>query len=123
MKRILVICGLMAVIGAAFLWRAAARPARFGSFTGARKVAVASVIADPKGYLRKTVALEGVVSEQCKAMGCFFFFRSGEDSLRVDLQEVAMTAPMREGRKARVEGQIVPYDGGYELFANAVEFE
>ncbi|HKE26575.1 MAG TPA: hypothetical protein VKB88_29675 [Bryobacteraceae bacterium] len=123
MKKILVLCTLIIVAAAVSLWRAAAKPARFGSFTGAPKAEVASVIADPKAYLSRTVELEGVVSAQCKSMGCYFFFRSGKNALRVDLQEIAMTAPMREGRRARVEGQTVPYDGGYQFFANAVEFE
>jgi hypothetical protein len=56
-------------------------------------------------------------------MGCFFFLRSGKGTLRVDLQEIAMKAPLREGRTARVEGQVVPYNGGYQLYASAVEFE
>lgn len=123
MKKILLLCALIVVIAATSLWRAAARPARFGSFTGAPQADVASVIADPKAYLSRTVELDGVISEQCKSMGCFFFFHSGTDTLRIDLQEIAMTAPMREGRKARVEGATVPYNGGYEFFASAVEFE
>jgi len=123
MKRILILCTAIVVIAAAFLWRAAARPARFGTFTGAPKAEVASVIADPRSYLSRTVELEGVISEQCKSMGCYFFFRSGRDTLRVDIQEIAMTAPMREGRRARVEGQTVPYNGSYQFFASAVEFE
>ena len=123
MKKILKLCTLILVVAAAWIWRAAAGPARFGSFTGAPKAEVAAVIADPKAYLSRTVELEGIVSEQCKSMGCYFFFRSGKNTLRVDLQEIAMTAPMREGRKARVEGQTVPYDGGYQFFASAVEFD
>ncbi len=123
MKKILILCTLIVVVAAVVAWRAAATPARFGSFTGAPKSEVASVIADPKAFLGRTVELEGVVSEQCRSMGCYFFFRSGKNILRVDLQEIAMKAPMREGRKARVEGQTVPYDGGYQFFATAVEFE
>jgi len=123
MKKILILCGLTLVIAAAFVWRTSAKPARFGTFTGAPKAEVASVIADPKSYLGRTVEIEGVVSEQCRAMGCYFFFKSGKETLRVDLQEIAMTAPMREGRMARVEGQTVPYNGAYQFFASAVEFE
>jgi hypothetical protein len=55
-------------------------------------------------------------------MGCFFFFRSGRETLRIDLQDIAMKAPMKEGHPARVEGQLVPYDGAYQLSATAVEF-
>jgi hypothetical protein len=56
-------------------------------------------------------------------MGCFFFFRSGKSTLRVDLEEIAMNAPMKNGRRARAEGQMVPYGDGYQLWASAVEFE
>ena len=123
MRKIFTLCVLTVLVAAVFLWRAAARPARFGAFTGVPKASVDSVIADPKSYLTRTVEIEGVISEQCKSMGCYFFFKSGKGALRVDLQEVAMKAPLREGRKARVEGRTVPYDGGYQFFANAVEFE
>ncbi|HTS64898.1 MAG TPA: hypothetical protein VMH28_22900 [Candidatus Acidoferrales bacterium] len=123
MKKIFTLCALTAVIAAALIWRAAARPARFGAFSGAPRAEVASLIANPQANLNRTVEIEGVITEQCKAMGCYFFFQSGKGALRVDLQEVAMTAPMREGRRARVQGQIVPYNTGYEFFASAVEFE
>jgi hypothetical protein len=123
MKKILVLCVLTVAVVTVVVWRAVAQPSRFGTFTSAPKVEVVRLIAEPKAFLGKTVEIEGTVSEQCKTMGCYFFFRSGKDTLRVDLQEVAMTAPMREGRAARVEGQIVPYNGGYQFYASAVEFE
>jgi hypothetical protein len=39
------------------------------------------------------------------------------------LQEIAMNAPRRNGHPARVEGQVVPFDHGYQFIASAVEFE
>jgi uncharacterized protein YdeI (BOF family) len=123
MKKILILCTLVVTVAGVFLWRAAAKPAHFGSFMGAPQAEVASVVADPKAFLSRTVQLEGVVSQQCRSMGCYFFFKSGKNALRVDLQDIAMTAPMREGRKARVEGQTVPYNGAYQFVANAVEFQ
>ena len=123
MKKIFVLCTLTALAASALIWRAVARPVRYGTFTAAPKAQVATLIAQPQAFLGKTVEIEGTISEQCKAMGCFFFFRSGKAVLRVDIQEIAMTAPMKEGHAARVEGQVVPYDGGYQFSANAVEFE
>ncbi|HEY2014771.1 MAG TPA: hypothetical protein VGH38_14785 [Bryobacteraceae bacterium] len=123
MKKIFILCALTAILIAGVIWRAVARPTKFGSFTGAPETQVAALITEPTAALGKTVAIEGTVSEQCKSMGCFFFFRSGKDTLRVDIQEVAMTAPMREGRRARVEGQLVPYGEGYQFYASAVEFK
>jgi hypothetical protein len=123
MKKIFAICGLTLVVAAALIWRVAVKPSRFGTFTGAPKAPVATLIADPKPYLKQNVEIEGVITEQCKSMGCFFFFRSGGNTLRVDLQDVAMTAPMREGHKARVEGRMVPYNDGYQFWASAVELD
>jgi hypothetical protein len=122
-KKIILLCTLTLAIATVFIWRAAAKPNRFGTFSGAPKVGVATLIANPKANAGKLLQVEGVISEQCKSMGCYFFFKSGKDELRVDLQDVAMTAPMREGHKALVEGQIVPYNDGYQLYASAVEFE
>jgi uncharacterized protein YdeI (BOF family) len=123
MKKIIVLCALIAVVAAVMVWRAAAMPSRFGTFNSAPKAKVVRLIAEPQAFLGKTVEIEGTIAEQCKTMGCFFFFRSGKDTLRVDLQDIAMKAPMKEGRDARVEGQIVPYNGGYQFYASAVEFK
>ena len=123
MRTILAICGLTLLAGGFFVWRATQLPTRYGAFIGAPRAAVADLIAEPKDFLGKTVAVEGTISQQCKAMGCFFFFEAGKSALRIELQEIAMNAPMREGRGARVEGQIVPYGDGYQLFASGVEFK
>jgi hypothetical protein len=105
------------------VWHAVAGARRFGAFSSAPKADAAQLIAAPKAFLGKTVEVDGIVSEQCRSMGCFFFFRSGKQTLRVDLQEIAMKAPLNEGRAVRVEGQLVPWDGGYQLYASAVEFK
>ena len=122
MKKILILCTAILLVASVFIWRAVAKPSRFGKFTGAPNADVAALIETPKAYIGKTVLIEGTVTEQCQAMGCYFTFHSGKDSLKVDLQDVAMTAPMREGRPARVEGQMVPRADGYQFFASAVEF-
>lgn len=123
MRTIFALCGLTLLIGGFFIWRAMQLPTLYGTFTGAPQAAVADLIERPKDFLGKTVTVEGKISEQCKTMGCFFFFRAEKSTLRVELQEIAMNAPMREGHDARVEGQIVPYGDGYQLFASAVEFK
>jgi uncharacterized protein YdeI (BOF family) len=122
MKKIFILCAVVLMLATAWLWRAVAKPSRYGNFTGAPKAEVAMLIDKPTEFRGKTVTIEGTITEQCQAMGCYFNFRAGEKSLRVDLQDVAMTAPMREGRPARVEGQIVPRGDGYQFFASAVEF-
>ncbi len=123
MKKIITLCAITLAVAAVFLWRAAAKPTRFGAITGAQKVEVATLIADPKAHMGKLYQIDGTITEQCKSMGCYFFFKSGKGELRVDLQEVAMTAPMREGHQAVVEGQMVPYNDGYQFYASGVEFK
>ncbi|HJZ95691.1 MAG TPA: hypothetical protein VKE70_04250 [Candidatus Solibacter sp.] len=122
MKKILILCGFTLIAIGVLAWRAAAKPSRFGTFTGAPKAEIASLISEPKNFAGKPLLVEGTITEQCKAMGCFFFFRSGNKTLRVDIQDIAMTAPMREGRRARVEGQLVRYGDGFQFYASAVEF-
>ena len=123
MKTIFAICGVTLLAGAFLLWKATRAPSVYGEFTTALAIPVADLVQRPKDFVGKTVATEGRISEQCQSMGCFFFFHSGEKILRVELKDIAMTAPMREGHRARVEGQIVPFSDGYQLYASGVEFK
>jgi len=123
MKKIFALSALVLIAGGVFLYRATRMPDRYGIFEGAPKTEVADLIARPKDFLRKTVAVEGVVAEQCTTMGCFFFLHAGDKALRVDLAEIAMDAPRKNGRRVRAEGQLVRYGDGYQLHASAVDFE
>ena len=123
MRIILGLCAAILAIGAVLVWRGTQLPTLYGSFTGAPKAAIADLIERPKEFLDKAVLVEGEVRQQCKTMGCYFFFISGDTMLRVDLEQIAMNAPMREGRPVRVEGQLVPFDHSYQLVASAVEFQ
>ena len=123
MKTIFALCGLILVAGGLWLYRSTRLPNKYGVFTGAPKTEVADLIAKPREYLHKTVAAEGLVREQCEAMGCYFFFHEGDKILRVDIAEVAMNAPKKNGKYVKVEGRMAPYGDGYQLSASAVEFE
>ena len=124
MRAIFVLCAVLLLIGGVLLWRSLREPTHFGVFVGAPKTEISEVIGHPEVFLHRTVAIEGVIVDQCTTMGCYFFFRAGAQQLRVDLSEIAMRAPKgRNGRRARVEGRTVPYDRGYQFWASAVEFE
>jgi|CXWL01.1.fsa_nt_gi hypothetical protein len=123
MRTILVLCALSLIIGAVLIWQVVSLPNEYGAFTGAPKADIADLIERPKDFLHNTVAIEGTVRKQCTTMGCYFFFLSGEKMLRVDLEQITMVAPRRNGHTARVEGQMVPYGDGYQFVAGAVEFE
>ena len=123
MRTILTLCALILAAGAYFGWRATRLPTQYGTFIGAPKAEAAELIERPKDFLGKTVLVEGTVREQCTTMGCYFFMPSGTRMLRIELRDIAMTAPMREGHRARAEGQLVPFGDGYQLAASAVEFQ
>jgi hypothetical protein len=123
MKTIFALCAAVLIAAGVWIYRATRMPNAYGTFTGAPTVAVADLLSHPKDYLKKTVSANGIVSEQCTSMGCYFFFHEGDKILRVDIQAVAMTAPRKNGRPARVEGRMEPYGDGYQLFASAVEFK
>ena len=123
MRTIFALCALILAIGGFFIWRAVQLPTHFGEFTGAPETPVADLVDRPKDFLGKTVSVRGTVKEQCTTMGCNFFFRSTRGKLRVELKDIAMEAPRREGHPVRVEGQIVPYADEYQIYASAVEFE
>ena len=123
MKTIITLCVVALGLVSYFSWRSMRMPDHFGSFTDTPTVEVADLIERPQDFLKKTVTISGVVRDQCTTMGCFFFFLSEKGRLRVDLEQIAMNAPRRGGRVARVEGQIVPYDHSYQFLASAVEFQ
>ena len=122
MRTILAIC-LLTLVGVGYFgWRTMRMPTQYGSFTGAPEAKVADLVEKPKNFLGKLVSVDGTITDQCKTMGCFFFIYEGKENLRIDLQEIAMTAPLNEGRKARLEGMLVPYGETYQLNATAIEF-
>ena len=123
MKTIFVLCAAALIAGGAFVYQSMRMPNKYGDFSRAQPMAVADLIARPQAYLERTVAVEGVVREQCTSMGCFFFLREGERTLRVDLQDIAMNAPRRNGHRVQVEGRMAKYGDGYQLWASAVEFK
>ena len=123
MKLILGLCALAVFATGGLIWNSMRMPSHYGEFTGVPQAKVADLVDRPVDYLKKTVTVEGTVQEQCTSMGCYFYLHSGRKTLRVDIQEVAMKAPERNGHNVRVEGQMVPYGDGYQLYASAVEFK
>lgn len=124
MKTIIGLCIVSALIVAGLIWNVTRMPSEYGEFSGAvESVKVIDLIDRPADFQHKNLAIRGEVREQCTTMGCYFFFLEGNKKLRVDLQDIAMNAPRKNGHTARVEGQIVPYGDGYQFVASAVEFE
>ncbi|HKF05227.1 MAG TPA: hypothetical protein VKB49_23110 [Candidatus Sulfotelmatobacter sp.] len=123
MRVILAICLSTLIAGGLLIWNALRWPNQYGTFTGATQTETAMLIGKPTDFIGKTVTVAGTVREQCNTMGCFFYFYAGNKKLRVELKDIAMKAPRREGHSARVEGQLESYIDGYQLLAAAVKFE
>src|SRR5262245_38525110 len=100
MRMILAICVSIMAAGGFAVWQATRWPDQFGTFTGAAHTNVASVVDAPASFVGKTVAVQGIVREQCKTMGCFFYLHDGKRKLRVDMEDIAMNAPRKEGHSA-----------------------
>ena len=124
MKGIFILCGVILLAGLVFLALHVAKPDRYGGeFQEAPLVDTKELIHSPEKYLGKTVKVEGIVRKQCQSTGCFFFFQSGDDLLRIELGDVVSSLPKREGFSARVEGELGKYGDGYQLYGRAVEFQ
>src|SRR5262245_39650629 len=117
MRIILAICVSILVAGSIAVWKATRWSNEFGTFTGAGNTTISAVVETPTTFIGMTVAVRGTIREQCKTMGCFFYLHDGKKKLRVDLEDIAMKAPRKEGHAAHVEGRIVPYGDGFQLFA------
>lgn len=124
MRTILGLCAATLIIGGVLLRNVTNAPFRYGEFTGAPRVTVLELIQKPEQFREKTIAVEGEVRQQCQTMGCHFFFVwGGQPPLRIDLEKLTGTAPMKEGHSARVEGRMAPFGDGYQLVATAVEIQ
>ncbi len=122
MRTIFVLCALIFVIGAVLIWRFRQLPTHYGEFIGAPQTSVDDLVNHPQEFAGKTVSVQGIVRDQPENMRCHFFFPATNGMLRVELNAITEDAPKREGHLARVEGQLVPYNDGFELYASAVDF-
>ena len=124
MKKIIALCSVTLIVTGLWIYHKTKTPMLYGEFTGAPKANVIDLIREPKKHAGKTWAIDGIITDQCTTMGCFFYLKADGKALRVDLEEIAMWAPKgRNGKPVRAEGQMVPRGDGYQFWASAVEFK
>jgi hypothetical protein len=124
MKAILIVCALILVAGVGLLAYRLTRGQHLGEpFAGAPRVAIAEVVKAPEDHLSHDIRVEGTITRQCPASGCWFFLAGeGGSSLRVDLGHLGLTFPQKKGHVATVEGRLLKTEEGLELIGNGVDF-
>ncbi|HXX93107.1 MAG TPA: hypothetical protein VEN81_05705 [Planctomycetota bacterium] len=124
MKTIFILCGLCLAGGLAWLLFGRARADHHGNdFRGLPAVPIVQLVDRPADHLKHEVRIEGTLSRQCPATGCWFFLKdaSGKE-LKVEMAETTPKLPARVGKVATVEGQLIRFGEGYEFVGTAVEF-
>jgi len=124
MKTILILCGVLLAGGLAWFLLSHRHPDHFGNdFRGFPATELAKLVDQPADYLKKEVRIEGTLSKQCPATGCWFFLKdAGGKELKVEMGDTTPNLPTRVGKAASVEGQLIKYGEAYEFIGTAVEF-
>ena len=122
MRKILVLCASLFVIGAGYLVWMYAQPEHFGkAFTGAPMVPIAQLAEKP---VDGDVRVEGRIVRQCPVSGCWFYLDDGKGHrFRIEFGKTLPQLPKRIGRTAVVEGQLARAGDEPILLGSAVEFK
>ena len=124
MRKILILCAVILVAGAAVLvWHFTRREHYGKPFAGAPKASIKDLVEKPEQHLDADFTVEGTIVRQCPATGCWLFLKdeSGKD-IRVEMSGIAPTFPQRGGKRAIVEGRLSKRGDAYEIDGKAVEF-
>jgi uncharacterized protein YdeI (BOF family) len=124
MRKIVILCGVILVVGAAAIVWYFIRPEHYGrQFGGAPKASIQELLEKPADHLNRDVTIEGEIVRQCPATGCWLFLRDGSGKeIRVEMSGIAPTFPQRGGKRAVVEGRLSKSGDTYEIDGKAVEF-
>lgn len=125
MRKILILCGVILVVGAAALvWHFTRREHYGKPFGNAPMVSAKDLLEKPAEHLEDDFTIEGTIVRQCPATGCWLYLKdaSGKE-VRVEMSNLAPTFPQRGGRKAIVEGRLRKKGDSYEVDTKAVEFK
>ena len=123
MTRIFILCGLIIAAGfAAIIW-ARSGPEVYGQpFKGFQATNITEVVSKPELFLDKDIRLEGSITRQCPASGCWFYITDDKGTMRAEFANTAPKLPQRKGRIAVVEGRLMKSGEGFTLIGSSVEF-
>jgi hypothetical protein len=88
-----------------------------------RIVPLASVIANPKGFMQEEFVTEGTVRKVCRLAGCWMSIASGDSSaIRVTFKRGAFVVPRSSaGNRARLLGKVRVADDKVTFVASGVD--
>ena len=75
-----------------------------------KAIALSDVLANPAGYDKTPVVVEGVIAKACETKGCWMVLvpESGKDGMRVTFKDYGFFIPLdSKGMKVRAEGVTV----------------
>lgn len=128
MKNIIIGIAILAVIGLG-VWYAfggngeKSAKNKFGQGTGAEITSIGQIVKSPKDYLGKVVTVEGEMTKECPASGCWWYVKDGTGEIRADSSGASFALPLnKEGKHIRTTGKIVKNDNGdLEIGATGAE--
>ncbi len=125
MRKIIILCVVILIAGAAALIWHLTRPEHYGpAFQHAQVVSIQELLEKPAEHLGHTVTVEGVINRQCPVTGCWLYIMDASGKqIRAELSSIAPAFPQRRGGVAIVEGKLVKKGDAYEIDGKAVQFK
>ena len=122
MKKILILCTGILVIGAGYLTWLYSRPQHYGApFSNAPSISISQLLEKP---VSGDVRVEGHIVRQCPVSGCWFYLDDGNGhQIKIDLGKTLPQLPQKIGRRAKAEGRIVQMGNEPILVGSSVEFQ
>jgi len=122
MKKILILCASVLVIGASYSIYLYSRPEHYGkAFGGAQSVSIAQLI---ERRMEGDVRVEGKIVRQCPVSGCWFYLSDGKGhQFKAECGSTLPVLPRKLGHTAIVEGRLIKSDEEPTLAGVAVEFK
>jgi hypothetical protein len=101
----------------------AATPSKFGAPLGqSPTVALTDIIRDTSKYAKTAVTTEGKVTAVCQAAGCWMEISDGAGGAHIRMSGHSFLVPKSaSGRRARVEGTVLPKPDNGECEQEALE--
>ena len=115
MKNIIIGIVVLAVIGVG-IWYAfgnngGKKANALGQGTGTEITPIGQITKAPKDYVGKVVTVEGQLSKECPASGCWWYVKDGTGEIRADSSGSSFALPLnKEGKHILTTGKLVKTD-------------